>query len=281
MHVSCDLGLSGVSQTLLVPLAARALARRLFPAAGFTDEAAERAMATLAIEPTAVVSDPLSILGFIIRSRLFDRMATRFLAEHGTCVVLDLGAGLSTAFERLDCHNATWIEVDLPAVTALHRRVVPADPRRSLVAGSLDTTTWIDALDLPEAPTLVIAEGVLPYLTRTEIAELFAALADRLAGRDCVLLYDTFSFLMVGTARYHPAIGRLARHDPTIEFRSGVRTRSDFVWGEPRWQLDAVHDVMAQQPPPIALWSGIVDATFGVPLYSVVQLHLDASARAE
>ncbi|MEW5422477.1 class I SAM-dependent methyltransferase [Amorphus sp. 3PC139-8] len=281
MRESCDLGLSGVSQTLLVPLAARALARRLFPAAGFADVAAERAMETLGIEPTSVISDPLSILGFIIRSRLLDRLTKRFLAEHENAVVLDLGAGFSTAFERCGASDATWIEVDLPAVTELHRRVVPADARRRRIAASLETTDWLVALELPDAPTLVIAEGVLPYLSRPAIVSLFRALADRLCGRTSVLLYDTFSFLMVGTARYHPAIGRLTRKDPTIEFRSGVRTRADFIWGEPRWHLDEIHDVLAQQPPPVALWSGIVDATFGVPLYCVVQLHLDAPAPGE
>lgn len=277
MPVAEDLGLRGVARTLLVPLCARAQAARLFPAAGFSDASAERIVELLGVDASSVVSDPMSILGFISRAKIFDQHIARFLSAHPDGIVLDLGAGLSTASERQPVEAAAWICVDLPAVTALRRRLIPGDRRCSLVAASLDAPGWLEAVSLPDAPTLVIAEGLMPYLRAEAIGKLLGDLADGLAGRPCELVYDAFSFLMVGTARYHPSIGALARRDPSIEFMSGVKTRADYCWGEPRWKLDAICDVMEQLPPPVALWSAVVEGVFGVPIYAIAHLHLDAT----
>ena len=275
MQPANDLGLEGVARTLLVPLCARAQAARLFPAAGFQDAPAERIVARLGIDPPSVISEPMSILGFISRAQIFDRHIARFLAAHPDGIVLDLGAGLSTACERQPAAAAAWICVDLPAVTALRERVIPAAPHRRVVAASLDAPGWLDHARLPDAPTLVVAEGLMPYLHADALGTLLTTLADGIVGRPCELVYDAFSSLMVGTARYHPAIGALARADPTIEFVSGAKTRSDYCWGEPRWRLDGLTDVMEQLPPPVALWSSVVEAVFGVPVYAIAHLHLD------
>ncbi|WP_453960598.1 class I SAM-dependent methyltransferase [Amorphus suaedae] len=273
-----NLGLSGVARTLLVPLCARAQAARLFPAAGFSDTPAERIVGELGIDASSVVSDPMSILGFITRAKIFDAHVARFLSAHPDGIVLDLGAGLSTACERHPVDPARWFSVDLPAVTALRARVSPEAPRCSLVSAALDEAGWLDSAALPAAPTLVIAEGLMPYLPAEAIGTLLRVLADGLAGREVELVYDTFSYLMVGTARYHPSIGPLARDDPSIEFVSGVKTRSDYCWGEPRWKLDEICDVMEQLPPPVAVWSAVVEGVFGVPIYAIARLHLDATA---
>jgi O-methyltransferase len=271
------LGLNGVARTLLVPLCARAQAARLFPAAGFADTPAERIVDMLGVDPSSVVSDPVSILGFISRAKIFDHYVARFLAAHPDGIVLDLGAGLSTACERQQIAAARWICVDLPAVNALRRRVIPRHRHRRLVSASLEVPGWLAKAALPDAPTLVIAEGLMPYLHADAIGALLRDLADGLSGRPAELVYDAFSFLMVGTARYHPSIGPLARADPTIEFVSGVKTRADYCWGEPRWKLDEICDVMEQLPPPIALWSSVVEGVFGVPIYAIAHLHLDAT----
>lgn len=278
MQTNSDLALSGVARTLLVPLCARAQAARLFPAAGFRDASAERIVDELGIDPPTVVSDPVSILGFISRARIFDRHVARFLAANPDGIVLDLGAGLSTAIERQPVAAAEWICVDLPAVIALRRRIIPPAPHCRLVAASLDAPGWLEDAALPHAPTLVIAEGLMPYLQADDITTLLRTLADGVEGRPCELIYDAFSFLMVGTARYHPSIGPLARADPSIEFVSGVKTRADYSWGEPRWALDGITDVMEQLPPPIALWSSVVEGVFGVPAYAIAHLHLDDAA---
>lgn len=278
MQTNSDLALNGVARTLLVPLCARAQAARLFPAAGFRDASAERIVDALGIDPPSVVSDPISILGFVSRARIFDRHVARFLDAHPDGIVLDLGAGLSTACERQPAAGAQWICVDLPEVIALRRRVIPEAAHWRLVAASLNEPGWLEAALLPDAATLVIAEGLMPYLQADDITTLLRTFADGVEGRPCELVYDAFSFLMVGTARYHPSIGPLARADPSIEFVSEVKTRAGYSWGEPRWALDGITDVMEQLPPPIALWSSVVEGVFGVPVYAIAHLHLDDAA---
>ncbi|MDQ0315700.1 class I SAM-dependent methyltransferase [Amorphus orientalis] len=273
---SRELGLPGVSGTLLVPLCARALARRSYSFTGFEDPAAERIVADLGIDPARIISDPASILGFIRRSQIFDRAIADFLTRHPDAIVIDLGAGLSTSFERLKTPPHLWYDVDLPPATDLHRRVIAGDPRRALIAASVDHAGWLTEMALPDGPVLVLAEGLLPYLAPEAITRLLADLADGLAGRTVEFVYDAFSFLMIGTARAHPAIGALARADRSIEFRSGVRTRADYTCGDPRWRLERIDDVVAGLPPPWMMGAIAFRAAFGVPLYAIVRLRLDA-----
>jgi len=272
-----DLALHGVARTSLVPLCARAQAARLFPSTHFADPAAERIVERLGLDAPAIISDPMSILGFIARCKIFDRLVGEFMERHPDGGVLDLGSGLSTGFERQARKPAWWIDVDLPSAVALHADLATPSDHRQFVPGSVAEAGWLTSIDLPDGPVLIIAEGLLPYLPRAAIATLVRELADRVCDRPAEFVYDAFSFLMVGTARYHPAIGPLARADPSIEFVSGVRTRKDYVWGDTRWRLVDLEDVMEQLPPPVAAWSTVVETIFGVPVYAIAHLRLDGS----
>lgn len=271
--------LAGVSRTLLVTLCARARGRQLFPATGFSDPLAEAYAAALGLEPADYARTAECVYGVVRRSQAIDSLVRRFLAEHGSIVVLNLGAGLSTTFERLGepatGDEVLWVEVDLPQPAVLHAALAPAHDSRRLIAADVEAPGWTAGLNLPDRPLLVIAEGLVPYLTRESFGRLLAELADRFGDRPLRMVYDGFAFTMEGMARFHASIGPLARADRGIEFRFGARCRADYTAGSHNWTLAALLPLMDGLSPLHSFSCRVFSATFGIPFYAVAAIdHL-------
>jgi O-methyltransferase involved in polyketide biosynthesis len=114
-----------------------------------------------------------------LRAACFDREVRRFLAHHPGGTVVALGEGLETQYWRVDQGTVRWICVDLPETVALRRELLPGDPRVHLVACSATEERWLDEVDT-SAPVLVTAQGLLMYLTGSEVHRLLATCAARI-----------------------------------------------------------------------------------------------------
>lgn len=60
-----------------------------------------------------------------MRVRQFDTFARAFLAGNPGGLVVDIGCGLDTCFDRLDDGQMAWLGVDLPEVIEPRREVLP------------------------------------------------------------------------------------------------------------------------------------------------------------
>ena len=111
-----------------------------------------------------------------LRAKKLDVWAADFVRRHPDAVVLHLGCGLDTRAFRLDPPaTVQWFDVDQPGVIELQAQAVLRPRRlphdrlvgdRSRLAGPIPT----------DRPTLVVAEGLLMYLTEPEVRELLARL---------------------------------------------------------------------------------------------------------
>lgn len=110
------------------------------------------------------------------RASTFDLLTTRYLADHPNATVLHLGCGLDTRIYRVDPPaSVNWLDVDYPDVIDVRRRLFPDRPGYRLVGTSLEDLRWLD--DVPgDCPALVVAEGVLMYLTEGRVKALLHAL---------------------------------------------------------------------------------------------------------
>ena len=114
----------------------------------------------------------------IIRTIIIDDYIREAVAG-GVDTVLNLGAGLDTRPYRLDLPNTLrWIEVDYPNVIALKAtRLADDKPRCKLERVSLDLThaarqKFLANTSANANKILVLTEGVIPYLTESDVAEL-------------------------------------------------------------------------------------------------------------
>ena len=135
-----------------------------------------------------------------LRSAQFDALITDYLNLHPGAVVLHLGCGLhSRAFRLAAAKGVPWFDVDLPNVIALRRQLYSESDSYRMVGSSVTDPGWIH--ELPAGgPVLIVAEGLLMYLTPAEVTELLHRLVDR---------FDTGELLADFLSEWGPRLSRV------------------------------------------------------------------------
>ena len=133
------------------------------------------------------------------RAATFDLLTTRFLADHPDATVLHVGCGMDSRVFRIDPPaGAQWFDVDYPDVIALRRQLFPErDSAYHMIGAQLDDLRWMD--DVPhDRPGLFIAEGVLHYLSETEVKALLNAVVAHFPGGQ--MIFDICNSFIVKSA---------------------------------------------------------------------------------
>ncbi|MEV4115743.1 class I SAM-dependent methyltransferase [Nonomuraea sp. NPDC049695] len=126
-----------------------------------------------------------------LRARQLDEWAADFLRRHPDAVVLHLGCGLDSRAFRLDLPaGARWFDVDLPDVIDLRRKLYPEPEGYQTIGSSVTEPRWLEEIPT-EHPVLVIAEGLLMYLTEDENKRLLHQFTDRFSRGE--LIFDGFA----------------------------------------------------------------------------------------
>src|SRR3954451_3022212 len=173
-----DTELVGVQKTLTPVLKAKALDNRL-PDPILGDEYAERAMRRL---------DPdydnrrfgSSQVGLVagVRAKAHDDWARSFLADHPDAVVLHLGCGLDARVYRIDPPaTVDWYDLDYPSVVELRQQFLPPREHYTLIGSDVTDLTWLERIPRGR-PVLLIAEGLVPYLTEADARLLLTSVVD-------------------------------------------------------------------------------------------------------
>ncbi len=187
--------LSGVTETLLIVLAIRAFESQR-PDALIKDERAEvlvRQMDQDFLRGKLAKIEDYSQVATILRSREFDCHARDFLARHPEAVVVHIGCGLDTRFERVDNGQVEWYDLDLPEVIELRRKLIGGERARYHLLGcSVLDSAWLNEMSAHrQRPFLFLAEGVLMYLEEAQVKSLVLTLKEHFSGAE--LVFDGFS----------------------------------------------------------------------------------------
>lgn len=174
-------GLSGVRETLLVPLSARVLESRRADSA-FRDPEAERIAGSLEADFAVYSQDWAAVEAVVGRTEILDRAVRGWVADHPGGAIVNLGAGLCTRFHRVDDGRVRWVDLDLPEVVALKRTLLAETDRYRLLAASVLDTDWMETIG--PGPWLFVAEGLLMYLSEAQVAALLRALGQRFPGAE-------------------------------------------------------------------------------------------------
>jgi O-methyltransferase involved in polyketide biosynthesis len=203
--------LQGVARTLLVPLACRAIESLRADAIIHDPRAVEVYNALGGSRDFLMGMSGHDLFATAMRVRQFDTFARAFLAKNPGGLVVDIGCGLDTRFDRLDDGQMAWLGLDLPEVIALRRQFLPdAERCRSLPCSMLDLT-WLDAVAQMNKPVIFLAEGVFMYFTEAEVKPVITALAERFPGGE--LVFDELtSFSVRLHNRTHPVLKETGAH---------------------------------------------------------------------
>lgn len=128
-----------------------------------------------------------------LRARQLDDWCADFLLRYPDAVVLHLGCGLDgRAFRLAVPPSVLWFDIDQPGVIDLRRRLYDDTERYRMIGSSVTDPQWLEQIPTGR-PTLVVAEGLLMYLTEQQVRQLLQRLTDRF---DCgEMHFDTLSAL--------------------------------------------------------------------------------------
>ena len=216
---------SAVAETLFIPLYARA-AETQRPDALIKDEKAVALVKQLNYDFSRVKFQAHDQASIILRLREFDRLARDFLARHPKAVVVHLGCGLDTRFERVDNGQVEWYDLDLPEVIELRRQFIGGERARyHYLACSVFDSVWLDRVS-SQRPCLFLAEGVLVYFDEAQIKSLVLTLQQRFPGAE--LVCDAMTPFMARANNWQLAFSKIS-----ARVRWGLRHARDLEsWSE-------------------------------------------------
>ena len=180
------LNLQGIASTLLVPLACRALEAQRPDAIIQDPKAVEVYNALGGSRDFLMGMSGHDLFASVMRVRQFDTFARRFLTRNPGGLVVDIGCGLDTRFQRLDDGRMTWIGVDLPDVIDLRRQLLPDGERCRTIAQSMFETSWLDEVARANKPVIFLAEGVFPYFSTGAVRPMITVMARRFPAGELV-----------------------------------------------------------------------------------------------
>jgi len=120
------------------------------------------------------------------RARQFDDKLRAYISTHPDASIMNLGAGLDTAFYRVDNGSIEWYDLDLPNVIALRKQLLPETDRVKYFAKSLFDMSWCADIDHTDNGIFIVAKGILWFFEEAEIKRFFSSLADALPGAELI-----------------------------------------------------------------------------------------------
>src|SRR5512139_2456211 len=214
--------LSGVPKTLLIPLCYRAMETQR-PDALIKDEKAVELVKQLSSDgPIRYDSDwikqtPMAEANKVMRIMLvreMDRYARDFLSRHREAVVVHIGCGLDTRFDRVAERNdrVEWYDLDLPDVIELRRKLVGGEgARHHFLACSVFDSDWLGEIDAHRPrPVLFVAEGVFMYYDETQVKSLVLTMKEHFPGAE--LVFDAYSPFLKWTHNLRVTRKRIGAH---------------------------------------------------------------------
>jgi O-methyltransferase involved in polyketide biosynthesis len=220
---AADLG--DVQSTLFIPLTARARETgRAHPA--LRDPKAVEVLASVDFD-AAMYAKGWNGWVTVPRTVIYDHWVRDFLGKNPEGTVVELGTGLNTRFERTDNGTVHWVDLDLPDVIELRRRFFADNDRRRMVAASLTSEEWLEAVAEFPGPYFLVAEGVLAYLSPEDVAATLTGITARFPG--AFLAFDTCSRRVYDMQHKQAARKGMAARwawacdDPTTLERYGLR----------------------------------------------------------
>jgi O-methyltransferase involved in polyketide biosynthesis len=272
MSEPTDLNLKNVAETLLITLYIRAMESQR-PDALIKDAKAVALVEQLPYDFSRIQQikmDEEDKVSLVLRNREYDRYTRDFLARHPQAVVVHIGCGFDSRFERVDNGLVEWYDLDLPEVIELRRKLIgDEEGRYHLLSCSVFDNTWLNTVKRhSQCPFLFLAEGVFMYFKEAQVKSLVLTLRDHFPGAE--LVFDAFTPFVIWGNNLRMSLTRIG-----ARYYFGLKHSKDLEsWGDGITLLDEWNYFTHPEPrlarvqwvryiPPLAKASGIFHYRLG------------------
>jgi methyltransferase (TIGR00027 family) len=248
MNQGSILTITDISETLLIPLYARAIESQTEQPILIDTKAVEITQelnkffltSDSKLHKTLLKGHVRRILSkklnatLALRTRKFDRYCLDFLDENPDGVIVELGCGLSTRFPRIDTGMLTWYDLDLPEVIDIKKQFFKETGRYHFIRSSVLDFTWIDQLSNQTKKVLFLAEGLLMYLYEDDVKNLIVTLQKNFPGCELVgEVVNTYIVNMLKRRIWKKKFQRDYHLGKDVTFHFGIHDGNEFEqWNE-------------------------------------------------
>ncbi|MBR1713229.1 MAG: class I SAM-dependent methyltransferase [Alloprevotella sp.] len=206
--------IQGVANTLYIPLVARISVSKKFPEYFFDAKSLELERHIPAEwQGIMAASKEYEDMAAVARYFNLDALTRDFIARHGECNIVHLGAGLDTAYYRIAPTEARFYEVDLPHVAETRRQLLGDADGDTCLGGDLFGLEWTAAMDCG-LPTLLIASGVFQYFEKPKVTDFIRTLREKFPQGE--LVFDATDWIGIHVANWY--VRRLGNRDAHMPF---------------------------------------------------------------
>lgn len=210
--------LTGIPETMLIPVWARAVETNKKNGI-IHDPKAVEFLSHIDYDFSKFQKAWKSQLGVSVRTLILDQAARDFIQQHPGTVVINLGSGLDTRYERLkELDISFWYDLDVSKGIAFRKLFVNESEKNQFIAKSVFDFSWIDEINEKSHSTLIIAEGLLMYFSQEQVKALFIELAEHFPGAE--LLFEMLAPFLVGKSKKSDAVGKIQN---TAEFKWSLK----------------------------------------------------------
>jgi len=185
--------LTGISETLLVPLWARAVETKR-PDHIIKDDKAVEMMEHIEYDFSKFDIKEMPQISIVIRTELLDKATQAFIDRNPDAIIINLGCGLDTRFSRLDNGRIQWYDIDLSEPIRIRKYFFEETDRYRMIAKSVFDYSWIDEI-IANNPVLIIAEGLLMYFKKNEVEEFINKMGEKFTKSE--MLFDVITSVVV------------------------------------------------------------------------------------
>ena len=167
-----------VEDTMFIPMVGRIYASEKFPGILYD----KKALSLKEKLPSALLEtgnqSQYTLLASASRSANMDRHIQNFLKRKPDGVVIQLGCGLETTYDRNENGQTQWYAVDLPNVIEYRRSLLPEPEKETYLSGDAFSDGWLRQIrrNMPDTPLLVTAGGLFHYFQEEKVFGLLQML---------------------------------------------------------------------------------------------------------
>jgi O-methyltransferase involved in polyketide biosynthesis len=197
-----DINLSGVQQTLFLPLWSRAkLTKENSPI--LKDSKAVEVVDQLDYDFSRIEKyvPYVNHLMNVVRAASFDETIKQYLSKYPKASVVNLGAGLDTSFFRVDNGLLNWYDIDLPRVIEIRKHFIPETERMHLINESIFETKWYNRISKSTDGLIFISGGVLQYFEKRTVKTFILNLFNQFP--ECEIIFDSVSRIVKYFANFN------------------------------------------------------------------------------
>ena len=208
--------LGNIQKTLFMPVWARAMeTKKSNPV--LIDKMAVEMIDSVDFDFSAMTANLKEInqIAWIARCKRFDIIISDFITRNPNGIIVNIGCGLDTTYERLGNQTISWFDLDLPDVIELRRKFLKESVNRTFIESSFTDSSWLNVIPKDEK-VLFIATGVFVYFEEEVIKDFMIKTAD---------LFKEQEYFFDVTSKKGVQIA-----NQVIE-KSGLNEDSFFKWG--------------------------------------------------